>query len=78
MTSRDILITAGPFKRFLTRVAKCTRVINVSRVRGVVMCIFLFLRFYDFIKGIARIYLVFLKKLRPLFLYLTKNWFKYF
>ena len=35
------------------------------------MCIFLFLRFCNFIKVIVGIYIVFLKKLRPLFLYLT-------
>ena len=35
------------------------------------MCIFLFIRFYNFIKQIVHIYTVFLKKVRPLFLYLT-------
>ena len=34
------------------------------------MCIFLFLSFYNFIKGIVYIYIVFFKKFRSLFLYL--------
>ena len=36
-----------------------------------VMCIFLFLRLYNFINWILHIYTVFLKNLRTLFLYLT-------
>ena len=40
-------------------------------MRWCVMCIFLFLRFYNFIEGIVRIYTIFFKKLRPLFLHLT-------
>ena len=35
------------------------------------MCISLFLRFYNFIEEIVQIYMVYLKKLRPLVLYLT-------
>ena len=41
------------------------------------MCIFLFLKSYNFIKGILCKYIVFLKKLRPLFLHLLINLFKY-
>ena len=40
-------------------------------MRWGVMCIFLFLRFYNFTEGILCIYIIFLKKLRPLLLYLT-------
>ena len=40
-------------------------------VQWCVMCIFIFLKFDNFIKGIVWVYIVFLKKLRPLFLYLT-------
>ena len=39
-------------------------------VQWYAMCIFLFLRFYDFFKGFAHIY-IFIKKLGPLLLYLT-------
>ena len=35
------------------------------------MCIFLFIKFYNFVKVIVCIYIVFLKEIRPLFLYLT-------
>ena len=35
------------------------------------MCIFLFIKFYNFVKVIVCIYIVFLKETRPLFLYLT-------
>ena len=49
-----------PFQEiFNTRVAKpCDGV----------WCVFLFLRFYNFIKEILRMYILFFKKLRPLFL----------
>ena len=40
-------------------------------VRWCAMCIFVFLRFYNFIKGIVHINIVFLKMLGPLLLYLT-------
>ena len=35
------------------------------------MCIFLFIKFYNFVKVIVCIYIVFLKETRPLFLYFT-------
>ena len=35
------------------------------------ICIFLFLRFYNFIKGFVHIYIISLKELQLLFLYLT-------
>ena len=47
-------------------------------VQWFVMCIFLLLRFYDFSKGIVYIYKVFLKRLRPLFLYLTNEYVQIF
>ena len=34
------------------------------------MCIFIFLRLYNFIKGIVRMYKAFFRNLRPFFLYL--------
>ena len=37
------------------------------------MRIFLSLRFYNFIKEILRIYMVFFKKVRPWFVYLTNE-----
>ena len=41
-------------------------------VRWYVMCTFLFIKFFNFIiKGIVRICIVFLKKVRALVLYLT-------
>ena len=40
-------------------------------MRLYVMSIFLFLRFYNFSEGTMRIYIIFFKKLRPWFLYLT-------
>ena len=42
------------------------------------MCIFLFLKFYDIIKAIVHIYIVFLKKVGPLILYLTQWLFQIF
>ena len=42
-------------------------------VRWCMMCIFLFLKFDNFIKGIVHICIVFFKKLRLWFLYLTYN-----
>ena len=41
------------------------------------MWIFLFLKFYNFIKVIMRIYIVFLKNLGRMFLYFTYYLFKY-
>ena len=42
--------------------------VNVVRVQWCAMHIFHFLRFYNFIQGIMCIYIVFLKKSRPMFL----------
>ena len=65
-------ICTTPFQEiFNTRVTKCTRKYRQAW-NGVRMCIFLFLKFYNFIKGIAHIYIVLLKMLKPLFLYLTE------
>ena len=46
---------------------------HVEKLLGMqwcVMCIFLFIKFYNFVKVIVCIYIVFLKEIRPLFLYL--------
>ena len=49
---------------------KCTQK-NRQACDGVRYVFFFFLKFCNFIKGIVSIYIVFLKKLRQLFLYLT-------
>ena len=53
---------AGPFRRLSTRVQQNAWV-NTFDMQWCPMCIFLFLRFYNFIKGIMPIYKVFLKKI---------------
>ena len=47
-----------------------TRVNNVG-VQWCAMCVCLFLKFYNFIKGIVDTNMIFSKKLKPLFLYLA-------
>ena len=68
--SQTLYQIAGPFRRFSTRVWQ-NACINILSMWWCVMHIFLFLRFYNFTKGILHIYTVFFKKLRPLFLYVT-------
>ena len=56
-----------PFRRFSTHVWQNARVNTVRRA----MCFLLFLKLYNFIKGIMRICVVFLKNLRLMFLDFT-------
>ena len=59
----------GPIRRFSMHMWRNAHINNVRRAMVCDMS-FSFLKFYNFIKGIVHIYIVFLKKLRPLFLYL--------
>ena len=63
-------IESGPFRRFSTRLWKMHAYILLG-LQWCAICIFIFLEFYNFIIGIMCIYTVFLKNLRPMFLYLT-------
>ena len=44
---------------------------TVNNIGHVILCDVYFSFFWSFIKGIVHIYIVFLKRLMPLFLYLT-------
>ena len=52
-------------------VEKCRLKYYLLGIKWCVMCIFLFLELYNFTKGIMRIYTVFLKNPRQMFLYFT-------
>ena len=66
-----------PLRRFLTSVWQNACVRIPLGVLCFAMGIFLFLKFYNFIKGIVRIYIVFFKKL-TLYCIMLKNGQTYF
>ena len=63
---------SGPIRRLSTHLWQ-NALLNAVNVRWCAICIFPFLRFYNSIKGIVRIYGVSLKTLRSLFLYLLSE-----